>query len=543
MDYNDGAVKDITSIEDKKKAAKDFAEGNERLEELLNNLFDDGIITIACCGGHDDTKHGEPYLTFQLVKQNEYAINGMINDLLALGFKLEFSSSSNFEYPSFTIRFENNLMSYEDFFKCINQSYLKNKDKKVARSELNSVIKKIYNLTLSNSDDFNADITYSDNRYNLIISSDGFYEVVALDSKNINLYLDGLISNIFNYSDNISLKKYDSKEIQEKRWQKFLDFLKVNKITLKDYKMFDLLNLSGTKVLDQEIKCELDVSNENSIFEISKKLFLLGRFQRINAKAVINGISIDNTKKIHRIDEQGDDVYFPDFNIYDCIKEYENKVLRFLNENYFNNELIKCDDSPFSVVYFNNPTLTKEELFSRIEILKKYKLDVILNHQDYYFGIGTLEDKGVEELSVSKLIEDVGFIISGVNNQDIVYELLKIYQTICNDNSLSDNNKGRIISYYNLLNDYLNPYSQLEAKRNGLGKYLFMTKTNDLSLDDYLVISTLMPLIENSKTIVEDTRYLDYLLNLINDENSSSLIIQLYINYMNKINNEKGVSK
>ena len=57
MNYNNGHIQlspNKESQEKRYKMAKDFSEGNPKLESLLLKLWDNNISTRACCNGHED---------------------------------------------------------------------------------------------------------------------------------------------------------------------------------------------------------------------------------------------------------------------------------------------------------------------------------------------------------------------------------------------------------------------------------------------------------------------------------------------------------
>ena len=60
---------------ERKKFAKQYSEGLEELEQLLNNLWNLGIDTLGCCRGHNDKL---PYIGIVV---NDYSIN-IINHLM-----------------------------------------------------------------------------------------------------------------------------------------------------------------------------------------------------------------------------------------------------------------------------------------------------------------------------------------------------------------------------------------------------------------------------------------------------------------------------
>ena len=67
--YNTGIPIDISSLTEKERklAFHEWAEGSEALEQLLNQGYEKGFLSHACCGG--DT--GKPYISYNL--NNDYS--------------------------------------------------------------------------------------------------------------------------------------------------------------------------------------------------------------------------------------------------------------------------------------------------------------------------------------------------------------------------------------------------------------------------------------------------------------------------------------
>lgn len=75
---NTGVVLDVNEIDNFNAAAKDFAEGNKALENLLLTSHKYNVDTLACCGGHigytkldPNTKYNQPYIAFKMTEQFE----------------------------------------------------------------------------------------------------------------------------------------------------------------------------------------------------------------------------------------------------------------------------------------------------------------------------------------------------------------------------------------------------------------------------------------------------------------------------------------
>lgn len=67
--YNTGKPIDINELtnEERKQAFHEWAEGSEALEQLLNQGYEKGFLSFACCGGNT----GKPYIAYKL--NNEHS--------------------------------------------------------------------------------------------------------------------------------------------------------------------------------------------------------------------------------------------------------------------------------------------------------------------------------------------------------------------------------------------------------------------------------------------------------------------------------------
>ena len=118
MNYNNGQSYNnffSASAEVKGKLAKDFSEGNLKLEKLLIDMWDNGIKTNSCCNGHDDGRSW--FLSFEVDENSKQVVNDLINivgvvdsDSIELDFypikdKLSLSVNSSSEYKDFLLHF------------------------------------------------------------------------------------------------------------------------------------------------------------------------------------------------------------------------------------------------------------------------------------------------------------------------------------------------------------------------------------------------------------------------------------------------------
>ena len=83
-------VKCYSYDEINKDLLKEFSEGSEALESLLNYCYENKIETRACCIGHKERGvHSKPYICFIIPQEQEYIIENIINNLFSKG---EFSN-------------------------------------------------------------------------------------------------------------------------------------------------------------------------------------------------------------------------------------------------------------------------------------------------------------------------------------------------------------------------------------------------------------------------------------------------------------------
>jgi hypothetical protein len=89
MVKNDGKLYAYKDITDHKAAAKEFAEGSESLEKLLLKCFKMGVVTRACCIGHD--KLNMPKILFENTDYNLIFIKNFINNIQFEGLRISFT--------------------------------------------------------------------------------------------------------------------------------------------------------------------------------------------------------------------------------------------------------------------------------------------------------------------------------------------------------------------------------------------------------------------------------------------------------------------
>ena len=104
MSYNDGQVHTefYNKSVDIEKIANDFSEGDYKLQSILLALWENGIMTIACCKGHDD---GRPaYISFVINEKSKKLIQSTSEYLYLQDGKIELDFGFNGkDYDTFTV--------------------------------------------------------------------------------------------------------------------------------------------------------------------------------------------------------------------------------------------------------------------------------------------------------------------------------------------------------------------------------------------------------------------------------------------------------
>ena len=526
MNYNDGAVKDVTRITDKKKAAQDFAEGNIYLEELLNNCYDSGIITKACCAGHDKNIF-TPYIILYFTKENENYINAIMSLLLNKGWTFEFSKGENSVYPAFYIKCPNSY-DYDEFFIDLNDVLYISKNSKFDRKELDKTVKLFYDAILS-LEKGSFSITCDNFKKTVVASYNGFYEVMSYEEPLLNNYLEYVIkNNIVEYKENKELQYYNIDLNQQYEQNRFQQFLDDNNIKLKNGIKNVFITKYGGYAKEIPIMCEIDVTENDSIFTIAEKLYKLAFFENIGAKAVVSGIDIVNNIRVESEVRYGKQLYENIFTIEDCVKSYEKIILQKLNSEYFNQELIMLSNSPFAIISFNNDNLTEEELTKRIAVIKKYKLDVCLNYNNINIGFGIFDNK-TKNVDKDTLNDNILYSILGTDNNEAILFLLNLLLDLNNNDNIED-----IISKYNNMGT-----NRIINEKNGMMKYLNKININHFAdLFQVVTYEKIIPLIEEFKHILQGSEeYLDVIISKLNNSSSYEdvlILLNIFATYCNQ---------
>ena len=94
LEYNDGTIMPMDEIEDKQKAAHEFAEGNIDLEKLLLLCWENGINTISSCAGEDlDDKYSMPMIVFRNDESLRPYLPALIHVLENEGYTMSIEST------------------------------------------------------------------------------------------------------------------------------------------------------------------------------------------------------------------------------------------------------------------------------------------------------------------------------------------------------------------------------------------------------------------------------------------------------------------
>ena len=121
MSYNDGKVH--TDFYDKqvdiKQIADDFSEGDHNLKSVLLLLWENGIMTDACCRGHDDGR--PPYISFIINEKSKKLIQATSKYLYLQDGKIELDFSFyGKDYDTFIV-YMGDEKSKEDFLNFVNR--------------------------------------------------------------------------------------------------------------------------------------------------------------------------------------------------------------------------------------------------------------------------------------------------------------------------------------------------------------------------------------------------------------------------------------
>jgi len=98
MTYNDGKPHDdfyLKTDEEKEKIALEFSEGNVELKELLLALWNSGVKTLSCCGGHPEKgENSSPYLFAEFPRHNTRLLHNIVTWIMSSefgSFKISFT--------------------------------------------------------------------------------------------------------------------------------------------------------------------------------------------------------------------------------------------------------------------------------------------------------------------------------------------------------------------------------------------------------------------------------------------------------------------
>ncbi len=307
---NNGSVVDFDKITDYQKAARDFAEGNKELEELLLNCFSKRIKTIACCGGHED-KNRKPYISFLYSLENEQLIYAIISKLKDSGFcfrynklangksffSIEESQSFNFYKASALFSDINNVINSFEIGKDYYEELPKDLQKygSIIKSSENDEFLKIDNTSdyfqmcyEKLPDGYEYTMFTSDSYYNSVAEKENFTKISIMGkfpSYNLKVpnremaiqSLNGLATNI---------QTFENKQEKVSNIDQFQQ-VKPNEEELKIGFVYDEITRNNPLIN------HLKVNPGDSIEIISQKLMLC-RKKGINAFAIFNGIEMNN---------------------------------------------------------------------------------------------------------------------------------------------------------------------------------------------------------------------------------------------------------
>lgn len=137
MDYYFSSITKL-DLKTKQECAKEYAEGDSSLENLLLYLWANGIDTYACCAGHKE-KNWEPYIFFEISKIDKNCVVKMICEALADQNLTNFClSKSNIGFSNF----ERQTLKFQGVdFAVIQQIFERNLGKNINSDEVSALLK------------------------------------------------------------------------------------------------------------------------------------------------------------------------------------------------------------------------------------------------------------------------------------------------------------------------------------------------------------------------------------------------------------------
>ncbi len=302
---NNGNSIDFNQIEDYQKAAKDFSEGSIELEQLLLNCFSKGIITVACCKGHED-KLREPYISFLYNYENKQYFYALMSKLKDSGYSFGYNKLSNGK-SFISIKGEQIYNSSEctTFFNNINNVINAFDKDKNYYSELPKDLQKFLSIIKSSekddflktdesyeyfqmhfgkvSDGYQYIMTTNDSIYNSIASKEGFvkgtvgmfpYYYLTVPKEEMAISnLDGVLSNIQSQTDR-EMENFNPFDYEGELQIEFEDDVRTLNNTLLNH-------------------LKVDFTDDLSI--VAYKLIIL-KAKGIYAFVIFNGIELNNYK-------------------------------------------------------------------------------------------------------------------------------------------------------------------------------------------------------------------------------------------------------
>ncbi len=528
MSYNDGAPKNPLKIHDKRQAAHDFAEGNNRLENLLNYCFDNGILTSSCCAGHEQN-HGttKQYIDFYICKENESIIRHIIDVLYQKGYCIDYCFRSP-GYPGIGIS-TNDLSS--DMFKDILEAIKSYETQPI--TELSEIVSRIIANT---AEKYDSIIRLEKKKEGVSVTFYIEYDYVEKtipESELINFLNERTNSFYFDLTKKQSFPAFSDIRTKERMWQELQKVMQENNIEFTDPSEIDLTDWVGAFGKDTTIKKEIVVRDGDTIEIVAKKLDVL-RDQLINAKAVINGVELTNVE--YREEENlnnGRIAYINTFTKEKCIDQYYRELIEVLNKNLYSGELIVTKKEPLCLS-FSNPYLSDLVIAERIVSLKKIGIKAWVSYP--YIDYSTLQatdvDKTLSEIQknkINKIRFEIIQILSLTDDESLATQLFTIYSQIDSNNLQEQFLKYRELICNSSINlqDIADNYWEANTKFNEIHKYL--------TYDTYVLYTAfkkILTLQKNDPVIQEILKELDTLaLANIDTRETIERIIKKYRNY------------
>ena len=234
---NTGVPISVSEITDFKKAAHDFAEGNEKLEKLLLECFDGKIETKASCAGHEN--RGGPYLAFVDNQKNMDLIPSIVEALGKQSFNIVYQNATASNGNEGYIGYDGEDVSKaNDFFDAISKGI-----KTETKEDIPKIIGNYISLINTIKNDSNFE------HAQIVCNKDGDEYYIEANIKTLAEYKDIFIKNGFKVNkDNLLVLEGNNNYINTNLTNLLTDLGGIS-----TYDFSNLLDLSDFKYQDNNL--------------------------------------------------------------------------------------------------------------------------------------------------------------------------------------------------------------------------------------------------------------------------------------------------